>query len=101
PCPPLNTLLFPSTPLFRSAVRVVAERIAITLQAAAVVDHRVDRRTALRPRIRLEARVAQRLERLPVRAKAELADGALCDDRRGEERKSTRLNSSHCPISDV
>src|SRR5207237_1275491 len=55
------------------AIGVVAERVALGLQPPAVVDHRVERRPVLGPRIRLEAGLAERRQRVAVRAEPELA----------------------------
>src|SRR5439155_14883500 len=53
------------------AVGVVVEGVAKGLEPLAVRDHRVERRAALDLRVRLEARGAECLERLPVGSKAE------------------------------
>ena len=66
-------LLLEGVDLDDGAVGVVAERVAVGLQPPAVVDHRVERRAGLRPRIRLEAGLAERRDRVRVRAESELA----------------------------
>ena len=73
---PEPPLLLERINLHHGAVGVVAERVTVGLETPAVVDHGLQRRAALRLRIRLEPGFAQRLERFPVRPEAELAPGA-------------------------
>src|SRR5205814_2111185 len=91
-------LLLEGVDLDDGAVGVVAERVAVGLQPPAVVDHRVERRAGLRPRIRLEAGLAERRDRVRVRAESELAPlarsaparrGARCRGRRSSARRRT------------
>src|SRR5258707_10032125 len=87
--PPPRSPLFPSTPLFRSACRLDVEREprppyafgGFALTAAAVSrDFKLRHRRALRG--------GKRDLEIPARHRGE-----------GEDRKSTRLNSSHANIS--
>src|SRR3712207_7042597 len=87
--PPRSTL-FPYTTLFRSVLRVDAHRVDDVRRQQ--VGDRVD--AGLHPaevRTEREAAGGQRLE--------EDERACLLDHRREQDRKSTRLNSSHANIS--
>src|SRR3712207_6916816 len=86
--PPRSTL-FPYATLFRSVHQVVDRRL---------VAHREERLVHQQPQLRVQGRAhrrttTRRLQERPVRTRQPVPEVLL------EDRKSTRLNSSHANIS--
>src|SRR5690554_7559742 len=94
--PPPHSTLFPYTTLFRSNVRQGFEMLVLRMLAFRPVSQApadLDLTSSLQKKKLIEQPTAE------LNTKAEVADEPNVEDETAQDRKSTRLNSSHVRIS--